>query len=462
MDKIIFLILPNQLFDIRYFDKKFKYILWECPHFLTDYNYNKKKLLLHRASMRYQYDLMKSQGYTITYLEFNKKLPTQAQTRSHTQLIYMLYYPINKADTLRLPKNTIIYEKNSPNLLLSNTLIEKYRKKTDKFFFNAFYMWAKKELNIIPNIKSQDKFNRQKPKASDKSDISQPYDAENRKKIISNISLKYIEEAKIYIEKNFKNNCGNTNTNAGFIYPITRHDALLWLEHFIKYKLKNFGNYQDYIDKDDKHLNHSLLSALINIGLINPCDIIDILESHRLSAKSSIPIQMNSYEGFIRQLFWREYQRLCYLYVDFSKNYFGNTKKLTDEWYSGSTGILPVDDCIREAFDTGYLHHIKRLMVIGNYMNLCYISPREGFRWFMEFSCDSYEWVMYQNVYDMVFFSTGGKTMRRPYISSSNYILNMSNYPKDKWCEIWNDKYKKFIEKNRNKLWKYRYYVALK
>ena len=32
----------------------------------------------------------------------------------------------------------------------------------------------------------------------------------------------------------------------------------------------------------------------------------------------------------------------------------------------------------------------------------------------MEFSCDSYEWVMYQNVLDMVFFVTGGKTMRKP------------------------------------------------
>jgi deoxyribodipyrimidine photolyase-related protein len=95
---------------------------------------------------------------------------------------------------------------------------------------------------------------------------------------------------------------------------------MLWLEHFIKNKLKNFGNYQDYIDKNknNRHMCHSLLSALINIGLLNPNDIIDILELHRKNEK----IPMNSYEGFIRQLFWREYQHLCYLYVDFSKNYF--------------------------------------------------------------------------------------------------------------------------------------------
>ena len=68
-----------------------------------------------------------------------------------------------------------------------------------------------------------------------------------------------------------------------------------------------------------------------------------------------------------------------------------------------------MDDAIKTGFDLGYLHHINRLMVVVNYMNLC-ISPK-GLKWFMEFSVDSYEWVMYQNVLDMVFFVTG-KTMR--------------------------------------------------
>jgi deoxyribodipyrimidine photolyase-related protein len=394
--------------------------------------------------MKYQYDLMKKNGYSVVYMEFNKKL---AETEQYT-----LYYPINKVNILKLPKNTIIYDKNTPNLLLSLEHIKRYRNKTDKFFFNAFYMWSKKELNIIPKIKSQDNLNRQKPKNI--ICVSQPYNDVAVRKDIS----KYIDDAKKYIEKHFKNNCGILGKENGFIYPITHADSIKWLEHFIKNKLKNYGNYQDYIDKNNRHLCHSLMSALINIGLINPGDIIDILEKERKTRD----IPTNSYEGFIRQLFWREYQHLCYLYVDFSGNYFGNNKLLGKEWYSGNTGIIPVDDSIREAFESGYLHHIKRLMVIGNYMNLCNIKPSEGFRWFMEFSCDSYEWVMYQNVYDMVFFTTGGKTMRRPYISSSNYILNMSNYSKDSWCEIWNNKYREFVNKNKKKLWKYRYYVSLK
>jgi deoxyribodipyrimidine photolyase-related protein len=195
-----------------------------------------------------------------------------------------------------------------------------------------------------------------------------------------------------------------------------------------------------------------LLSTSINIGLLQPIEIIkEILQYN------DIPI--NSLEAFIRQLFWREYQRYCYKYYNFdNKNYFGNKKKLSKEFYNGTTGILPVDNCIKYGFDTGYLHHIERLMVVGNYMNLYGIHPHEGYKWFMEFSCDSYEWVMHQNVLDMVFFVSNGDTMRRPYISSSNYILKMSNYKKDKWCDEWDKLYDNFLKKNKHKLWKYRYY----
>ena len=232
---------------------------------------------------------------------------------------YMLYYPINKQEILKLPNNTIIYDKETPNLLLSREHIKKYRNKTDKFFFNAFYMWSKKELNLIPNIKSQDKLNRQKPKNI--VCISQPYEDIVVKKNI----LKYIDDAKKYVEKHFKNNYGYLDTSNKFIYPITHADSIKWLEHFIINKMKNYGNYQDYIDKNNTHLCHSLMSALINIGLINPNDIINILENERKNRD----IPMNSYEGFIRQLFWREYQHLCYIYVDFSGNYFENNKLLT-------------------------------------------------------------------------------------------------------------------------------------
>lgn len=430
-----FLILPNQLFDFKYLNKTHNIILWECPHYFKDYDYNKKKLILHRASMRCYYDSLRARGFKVSYYEFSE----HPDNNHH----YILFNPLNKTELLNLPQHYTIV--NTPNTLLSTELIQEYRKKTTKFFFNAFYMWSKKKLDIIPDIKSQDKLNRQK--LSGHVSIEQPYHDISTQ----TSSQKHIKEAKEYVMKHFKDNPGNVDN---FIFPITHSDASKWLDHFIKYKLKQFGPYQDYIDTKQHHLYHSLLSSLINIGLLDPIDVIDRLP------KKGIPL--NSYEGFIRQLFWREYQYYCYIHYDFkNKNYFNHQKKLTGDWYTGTTGVLPVDDAIHEAFDSGYLHHIKRLMVMGNYMNLCCIAPKEGFKWFMEFSCDSYEWVMYQNVYDMVFCASGGVTMRRPYISSSNYILKMSNYPKGDWCTIWDKQYRSFIAKNKAKLWKFRYYVKL-
>ena len=89
-------------------------------------------------------------------------------------------------------------------------------------------------------------------------------------------------------------------------------------------------------------------------------------------------------------------------------------------------------------------------MVIGNFMVLNEIDPEEGYKWFMEFSIDSYEWVMKQNVLDMVFCIIGGETMRKPYISSSNYVLKMSNYDKGKWASKWDKLYYDFQKNHKD------------
>ena len=422
-----FIILPNQLFDKKFLDKKNNIIIWEHPHYFKTYNYNKKKLLLHRASMRYYFDYLKKNKFNCKYIEFSNKFDIKE---------YTLFDNIDK---IKLPgKHTII---ETPNFLLTEELYEEHRKKTDKFFFNGFYMWGKKQIDVLPDIKSQDKYNRSAmPK-----NIKIPTIQSNKG------DKKYIDEAKKYVLKHFSKNYGSVDN---FIFPVTHSTAKKFLNNFVKNKLNNFGKYQDAVIKGESYLFHSLLSTSLNIGLLNPIEVIDLV------LKKKAPL--NSVEGFVRQLFWREYQRYCYIYFDFDKkNYFGNTKKLNKKWYTGTTGIEPIDDCIVKGFETGYLHHIERLMVIGNYMNLSGISPKEGYKWFMEFSCDSYDWVMKQNVLDMVFFVSGGKTMRRPYMSTSNYVLKMSNYKKGEWCDDWDEKYRDFLKKNKKLLYKYRYYYKV-
>ena len=209
----------------------------------------------------------------------------------------------------------------------------------------------------------------------------------------------------------------------------------------MKHRLQYFGTYQDTVLEEESMLYHSGLSSSINIGLLHPSYILTRIQSYKGK------VGENNYEGYIRQLIWREYQRYCYLFLKddlLKKNNFKLNNGIDKSWYTGNTGVYPVDVTIEKAFSTAYLHHIERLMIIGNFMLLSQIKKEDGFKWFMEFAIDSYEWLMYQNVYDMVFFSTGGKTTHKAYISSSNYVFKMTNYKKGDWTSIWDKRYIKF------------------
>lgn len=450
------LILPHQLYDFKIIKKTIidydirNIVIWECPFYFTRMNFNKKKLILHRASMKYYFDVLADKVGTkiaqIQYLEFNHKL--RICIFDEKAVIHM-FDPIDnlKLSNFGLGREQKIKYMPTPNFILENYDDYPIRK---KYVFNHFYMWGKAKSNIIPLIKSQDLYNRERLPKDD---------------IIDDVYIKhskdeqtYINGAIHYVELNFPNNLGNCNN---FNFPITHESALRQLKLFITRKFKKFGSYQDAVCKDKLTLYHSFMSSSINIGLINPLDVIKFIEL----VKDKIPI--NSYEGFIRQLFWREYQRMTYirLFFDFAKSKnehfeksgFGNTKLLTKNWYNGTLGIEPVDNAIKRGIDNAYLHHIERLMVVGNFMNLSGISPKEGHRWFMEFSIDSYDWVMGQNVYDMVFFCTQ-MTAYKPYISSSNYIIKMSDYKKGEWCLEWDKLYHQFSKKHKVKLWPYRYH----
>lgn len=355
-----FVILPNQLFGIEYLKnyKEYSFIIYEHPHYFTKYNYNKKKLLLHKASMEYYNDYLKKNSYTTTYIKYNEPFNVK---------IYTMFDPIDKI--IKINKNIKILE--SPNFILSTNDMIEYNKIHPKFLFKTFYDWSRKKHNIIPDIKSQDKDNRKKiPKNIDIPNVS----------ALSKKDTDYINSSKKYIDTHFAKNCGNTDN---FIYPVTHETAKKWLIDFIKNKMNNFGNYEDAIQKNESYLFHSVLSSSLNIGLLNASTVIDTV----IKNKASIPL--NSFEGFVRQIFWREFMKYTYLYFDFTQNnYFNNNKKLTNDWYNGTLDIEPVDDCIIKAFDTGYLHHIERLMIIGNFMNLSGISADEGFKWFMEFAID--------------------------------------------------------------------------
>ena len=123
-------------------------------------------------------------------------------------------------------------------------------------------------------------------------------------------------------------------------------------------------------------------------------------------------------------------------------------RPIPDAFYSGSTGLPPIDDAIRHALDTGYCHHIERLMLLGNVMLLCGFHPTRIYTWFMELFVDAYDWVMVPNVYGMSQFADGGIFTTKPYLSGSNYVRKMSDYRKGPWCEVWDGLFWSFIHRH--------------
>lgn len=292
------------------------------------------------------------------------------------------------------------------------------------------------------------------------------YDKYNRQSIPGKDFDGFIKENKIkYEQKKYRNEyyteaiayCENTFTNYYpenycpdniYYYPVTFSDSKKHFKAFIKNKLDYFGMYQDAVDFNQPFMFHSVISPQLNNGLLVPSWCLELI----LDAYEDK--NLHSIEGFIRQLNWREYSRLLYRYAydKMRKNYFGNKRHLNENWYKGTTGIEPIDLAIKQAFQYGYLHHIIRLMIMCNFMNLCKIHPDDVYRWFMEFSLDSYDWVMINNVYSMGMHADGGVTTTKPYISSSNYVVKESNSKKDGyWNIVWNILYYNFIGTNLKK-----------
>jgi deoxyribodipyrimidine photolyase-related protein len=324
----------------------------------------------------------------------------------------------------------------------------KYWAKDKKSTIQEFYYrWLRKKFNILMDENSKpiggkwnfDKENRQSISKL-KSDIP------NRNNIITDqITL----EVMIEVEEIFNLSHGDLEN---FNWAVTHKDAWDQFSIFVDKYLPHFGSFQDAINKDSAFMFHSLLSPYFNSGLLDPLECISEVEKKYFESKDVIPI--NSVEGFIRQVLgWREF--IMGVYWDNmpqykQQNFWNHKKELSESWYTGETGIPPLDGAIKESISLGYTHHINRLMIISNLMNLSGIDPNAIHKWFMEMYIDSADWVMVPNVYGMGTFADGGIFSTKPYICGSSYMLRMSNYKKGEWCDVVDGLYWRFIENNLN------------
>lgn len=214
----------------------------------------------------------------------------------------------------------------------------------------------------------------------------------------------------------------------GFSYGVSRTDALRALDHFVKFSLPRFGDFQDAMLTDEPYIYHSLLSLYLNAGLLEPLEICEAVE---LAYKNG-DAPLNSAEGYIRQIIgWREYIRGIYwlkMPNYESSNFLKADRDLPWFYWTGETDMHCMSQAIGQTIDHSYAHHIQRLMITGNFALLAGVSPSVLHEWYLAVYIDAFEWVELPNTIGMSQFADGGLLASKPYISSGAYINRMSNY----------------------------------
>ncbi len=450
--KSLTLIFPHQLF-IQHpgLHKERHILLVEEYLFFKQFRFHKQKIMFHRASMRAYADMLRTKGYHVSYLESSEL------TTSHDVYAWIAKHAYNDIHFVDLVDDWLmralrqaekkyaftVHQYESPGFLNTHADITDFFHNRKRILMHDFYVWQRKRLGILCDKEGR-------PLGGKWS-----FDHENRKKLPRDISLPHIPkvsknawltEAYTYTETYFAKNYGKSDMS---LYPVTHQDARHTLKKFITERLSLFGPYEDALSTKGRVLFHSVLSPLLNVGLLTPQEVIDAILDEDTR---DIPLQ--SQEGFIRQVIgWREFMRAMYVLYGKrmrSKNFFHHTKKIPKQFWEGTTGVIPLDHVLSSVIETAYAHHIERLMILGNWMLLSEYHPDEVYEWFMTMFIDAYDWVMVPNVYGMSQFADGGIFATKPYISGSNYIKKMSDFPKGDWEEVWDTLFWDFLKKNRD------------
>ncbi|GAB4214179.1 MAG: cryptochrome/photolyase family protein [Roseiflexaceae bacterium] len=217
-------------------------------------------------------------------------------------------------------------------------------------------------------------------------------------------------------------------TAAGFDLPVTHEQARAALEDFIEQRLADFGPYEDAMSSAHPTLYHSLLSPPLNIGLLEPLELVRAAEAAYAAGR----VPLNSAEGFIRQVLgWREYIYWQYwqqMPALRHANGWQAHRPMPRMFWDGQTDMRCIRHVVERLLATGYSHHIERLMLVCNFCLLAGVDPAAVAGWFLAFYVDAYDWVVLPNVIGMGLNADGGRTATKPYIASANYINKMSDY----------------------------------
>lgn len=449
------LVFPHQLFEDVPMVGDAPFYLLEEPLFFQQYTFHRQKITYHRATMKGYAAFLEGQGRTVHYVDTHRP---EADLRHWVRAmaargITGIHY-IDPTDNWlekrllseAISANVTLVRHENPMFL--NTRADNagfFKPAAKKYFQTKFYIEQRKQRLILLS--------------DDETPVGGKwtFDTENRKRypakkmpppVTRPAMTPHYFEAVEYTRSHFPHNPGVLTDSP--LYPLDFGQARLWLRQFLDYRFHEFGTYEDAIVAAEGILHHSVLTPMLNVGLLTPQYILN--EALGYAAANDVPLA--STEGFVRQIIgWREFIRGVYEAqgtAERRRNFWGFSRKIPPSFYNGSTGIAPIDITIRKVLNTGYCHHIERLMVLGNFMVLCEFHPDEVYRWFMELFIDAYDWVMVPNVYGMSQFADGGLMATKPYISGSNYLLKLGDYPKGEWQVTWDALFWRFLHVNRD------------
>jgi deoxyribodipyrimidine photolyase-related protein len=348
---MIFLLFPTQLFsDLSLLSKSKLIYLIEEPRYFNDFGFHKLKLAYHRASMKKYYDMLKKKKLNVKYIDCEKVNNIFYKSIKLENELINIFYPgdfnlQNKLENI-FGKKLVINE--TLNFLIKKNEfvdIKKLIYKNTRYSHEEFYKYQRKKLSIL--IEKNDK-----PTGGKWS-----YDSENRLPLPANIKVpetvskvksdKYIKEAIKYVNKNWSKNYGSLDH---FIYPIDSKASKLWLKKFLEERLSKFGAYEDAVSESEPFVFHSVISPMMNIGLLTDDEVVTTSYEYYLDNKKSIPIE--SFEGFIRQVIgWRNYVYTLYnLEGEKIKttNQLKHTNKINDKFWTGKTEMIPIDSIINK------------------------------------------------------------------------------------------------------------------
>lgn len=409
-------------------------ILIESKDLSRRFKYHKQKLLFVLTAMRDYADELRNNGRTVWYHQLDDDDKTWFEALDEicvrhkvTQLIAMRQNdktPQRKLE--QWAKSKTLQLEITPNtmFLTSTSLFNEWAENQKRLQMEQFYRWQRKRLLILlgPDGKPiGGKWN---------------FDSENRKPLPKSMALPSIAEPKLskhaadikhLIDVHFPDHPGSYDKNW---LPTNRVAAQAWLNDFLTNRFQHFGDYEDAMKSGETFLFHSAISALLNIGLLHPAEVV-------AAAENAKDIPLAGKEGFIRQIIgWREFMFGLYHYKpdDWkSSNFLNQTKPLPSWWWQlKDAPEPPLADALERLHTYGYSHHIERLMLFGNYMLLADYHPRQVYDWFMTMYVDAYEWVMVPNVIGMSQYADGGLDhggfASKPYISGSNYLQKMGHW----------------------------------